>query len=980
MPGENQLVTSSFWQQRNLSSMKTIERMLLTLTLLVASNFLSALAFGQNQWTRQSPLPAARNLTGVAWATPTHGFAAGEARTFIETFDGGTTWQSVNIGASTSDPFYTVSCRDAANCFVIGTSGSGGPDHWRTIDGGVSWQRITNAPAGGSWYHIDFVSASVGFMSGNGVARTSDGGATWSQMSGYPDCPVMYGMDFRDAQMGLAGGDRVSTTDGGPGIFKTIDAGATWVRKFSQSANDLLWLENTTAIATVGTSIYRSTDAGETWSPISNQISTGLGDMSVLPNGTIVGVSDSGDAWRSTDGGLNWTRTLAGLGALPASWGVSFLDNQIGAIVGQGGFIFKTTDGGLTWAMLNRGIGGVSFYDLEMFDDSAGLAVGDDGYFLRTADGGNHWDTSRLQVSGVVVGRNESLQAINVVDQDFAVAAGYDGVVYKTFDRGATWESIGYPNLPGEFFISDVKFIDRNLGYVVGNRPGIAQGLFRTTDGGTTWTALANPNGGYSLDFVDANHGWDVFVGGLGYRTTDGGATWQEMILPNQGFSPNISKIDFINTNVGWAVGWHGYAAHTTDGGITWQLQNIATIDDQILGLYVLSTTEVFAVGAPSGGSPSLYHTSNAGAIWQKSALPSQYSLSSIFATQSRKVWTSGYDGAVLHDPNFGGPISTPTPTPTPTATPITTATPVATATPTLTATPTATATPAPASPTPTLAPTVTPTPSPSPAPQPKAINLSTRLRVETGNNVGIGGFIVTGSTPKHLLIRGIGPSLTGLGIANALADPVLELHGPGAFVTITNNNWRDAQEAEIQTTGIPPSADLEPAIVVTLVPGAYTAIIKGNGDTSGIALMEVYDLNQGVDSKLANLSTRAFVSTGNNIVIAGFMLGGNSAEDRIVIRGIGPSLAGAGLPDALADPVLELRDANGQLLAANNNWQDNGGPAAELIAAGLAPANNLEAAIVATLPPGLYTALLAGTNNGTGTGLVEVYDRGPTP
>ena len=160
------------------------------------------------------------------------------------------------------------------------------------------------------------------------------------------------------------------------------------------------------------------------------------------------------------------------MGALPASWNVSFLDNQIGSIVGQGGFIFKTTDGGLTWAMLNSGIGGVSFYDLEMFDDNAGLAVGDNGYFLRTSNGGARWDTGRVTVTGVVVGRNENLQAVSVVDANFAVAAGYDGVVYKTFDRGVTWQSIGYPNLPGVYFISDVKFINRNLGYVIGNRVG----------------------------------------------------------------------------------------------------------------------------------------------------------------------------------------------------------------------------------------------------------------------------------------------------------------------------------------------------------------------------------------------------------------------------------------------------------------------------------------------------------------------------
>ena len=214
------------------------------------------------------------------------------------------------------------------------------------------------------------------------------------------------------------------------------------------------------------------------------------------------------------------------------------------------------------------------------------------------------------------------------------------------------------------------------------------------------------------------------------------------------------------------------------------------------------------------------------------------------------------------------------------------------------------------------------------------------------------------------MIIRAIGPSLTRYGIVDVLADPVLELHGPGAFVTITNNDWRDTQEAEIQATGIPPANDLESAIVATLAPGAYTAIVRGNGNTSGVALVEVYDLNQGVASKLANLSTRAFVSTGDNIVIAGFLLSNYPGLDRVVVRGIGPSLAPGTFPASavLADPTLELRDTNGTLLIANNDWQDNPVQAAEITAAGLAPTNNLESAIAATLPPGLYTALLAGT------------------
>jgi hypothetical protein len=255
-------------------------------------------------------------------------------------------------------------------------------------------------------------------------------------------------------------------------------------------------------------------------------------------------------------------------------------------------------------------------------------------------------------------------------------------------------------------------------------------------------------------------------------------------------------------------------------------------------------------------------------------------------------------------------------------------------------------------------------------------------MRVQTGDNVGIGGFIITGTVPKHVLLRAIGPSLTQFGVPGALADPALELHGPGAFVTITDDNWRDdlVQEAAIIADGIPPSNDLESAIDATLTPGAYTAIVRGNGDTSGVALVEVYDLSQAVLAKLANISTRAFVSTGDNIVIAGFLLGGNNGDDGIIVRGIGPSLAAFGVANALPDPTLELRDGNGALLVANNDWQDDSAQAAELTAAGLALTNQLESGIAMTLPPGLYTALLAGLNNSTGIGLVEVYDRGATP
>ena len=339
-----------------------------------------------------------------------------------------------------------------------------------------------------------------------------------------------------------------------------------------------------------------------------------------------------------------------------------------------------------------------------------------------------------------------------------------------------------------------------------------------------------------------------------------------------------------------------------------------------------------------------------------------------------------GIDTLQITGAGCGG---TPTPTPTPTLTPTPTATPTPTPTPSPTPTPCLSCTPTP-TPTPTVTPTLTPTATPTATPSPgtQAINLSTRMRVQTGDNVAIGGFIVTGTAPKRVLLRAIGPSLSGSGIADPLADPVLELHGPGGFTTVINNNWRDTQEAEIIATGLAPTNDLESAIVAVLDPGAFTAIVKGNGNTSGVALVEIYDLNQTVDSRLANLRTRAFVLTGNDIVIAGFLLSSGPSMDRLIVRGIGPSLAPGTFPPSvvLANPVLELRDSNGTLLISDDNWQDDPVQAAEITAAGLAPTNPSEAAIAATLSPGLYTALLSGANSGTGIGVVEIYDRGPLP
>lgn len=267
------------------------------------------------------------------------------------------------------------------------------------------------------------------------------------------------------------------------------------------------------------------------------------------------------------------------------------------------------------------------------------------------------------------------------------------------------------------------------------------------------------------------------------------------------------------------------------------------------------------------------------------------------------------------------------------------------------------------------------PTPSPTPA---QPLNISTRLGVGTGDNAMIGGFIITGNASKPVLIRGLGPSLSNFGLTGLLLDPFLELRGADGGLLVQNDNWKDAQRSQIEGTPFEPGDDRESVIIASLPPAAYTAVLTGTNQTTGLGLLEIYDLDQAVDSQLANISTRGFVGAQNNVMIGGFILGGNppqTGSTRVAVRGLGPSLVQFGLGNLLADPTLELHDANGATLIANDNWTDDPASAALLSANGLEPADSNESAIFTTLPPGQFTAILAGQNGGTGLGIIEVYN-----
>jgi arylsulfate sulfotransferase len=256
----------------------------------------------------------------------------------------------------------------------------------------------------------------------------------------------------------------------------------------------------------------------------------------------------------------------------------------------------------------------------------------------------------------------------------------------------------------------------------------------------------------------------------------------------------------------------------------------------------------------------------------------------------------------------------------------------------------------------------------------PQALNLSTRSTISSGDNVLINGFIIRGTEPKTMVLRALGPSLSGFGVSGVLADPVLKLYNSSGTLIATNDNWQsDSHNADIQKNGFAPPRLLESATLQTLAPGAYTVVVRGKDPTPGIGLVELYDLSPLSNSKLANMSGRGYVGTGDNVLISGFIVG-DVESATVVVRALGPSLGPLGVSNPLSDPVLTIYDSKGSAIASNDNWQENNNRI-YIQRRGLAPPNLLESAIVLHLPAGSYTAIVRGANGATGNALVEVYD-----
>lgn len=270
--------------------------------------------------------------------------------------------------------------------------------------------------------------------------------------------------------------------------------------------------------------------------------------------------------------------------------------------------------------------------------------------------------------------------------------------------------------------------------------------------------------------------------------------------------------------------------------------------------------------------------------------------------------------------------------------------------------------------------PTPTPTATPSSTPTAKSLNMSTRLAVGTGDNGLIGGFILVGNQPHRILIRAMGPSVP---VTNALSDPTLELHGSSGALLASNDNWQDSQRDDIQATGLAPTNARESAILMTLQPGAYTAVMTGKDGGTGIGLVELYDLDPGMNGWLANISTRGFVGNGDQTMIGGFILDGGNGAGRVLVRALGPSLGtyaiNTNVEPVVSNPLLELRDGNGNVIASNDNWKSDQQLAIALTR--IPPPNDLESALIADVTAGPYTALVRANGDGAGIGLVEIYN-----
>jgi photosystem II stability/assembly factor-like uncharacterized protein len=865
-----------------------------------------------------------------------------------------------------------------------------------------------------------------------GVWVTTDGGAKWSPRA--QNLPVItissIVVDPTDGNtVYIATGDADGFVTPSAGVYKSTDAGNTWaVTGLAFQLADFAFItklsidpgNGSNLYAATNTGVYYSRNAGKSWTLVSPDSGTGFApyrDIKLKPGtaSTAYTVNDNGAFYRSTDSGVTWkpaagvpdaTTTQRAVIAVTAAdpkvvyllaasttdlvlykssdGGGSFTQVPSTTLsqfaTGQATFYdlvlavsptnanelmsgvisaYRSTDGGRTWFFTSSGPTGKAYpivhvdqHDIEYLNGA--IYYCSDGGIHRSPDGGATWAnlSPTLGVGQIydVAGSNQNPSLIYVGEQDcgfnrydgsvwehrdfgdfsgVAVDPTNDQVVYaaahgvfnKSTDGYNTSQPLKPTTEPARFFGPPVAINPVNTKVVYAG----FQNLYRSADAGGNWTKVSNFTDAAKVQVIgiapsdpktiyvardDENGGSAKF-----YRTTDEGATFTDVSagLP---FAVTGVAIDPTNPRRIWVSlkgGNTNAVYYSTDGGSKWTNFSGGTLPNSSTRAIVYETgsQDGLYVGTLTG----VYYRNAKMNDWQpyNNNLPNVI-VDSLKIDDNSKKLRAGTFGRGLWQANVAGATST----------------------------------------------------------KGKLLNISTRLRVLTGENVEIAGFIVTGTDAKKVLVRGLGPSLP---TSQNLPDPTLALHDATKTLQ-TNDDWKDTQQAAIQATTVPPPRDAESALIATVPAGTskYTAILAGKGSATGIGLVEVYDLAQSANSQLANISTRGFVDSGDNVMIGGVILGPDgSGASRVLLRGIGPSLGGSGVANALADPVLTLKNGNGVTVATNDNWKAT--QQREIEATKAAPSKDAESAILQTLGPGKYTAILSGKNNGTGVALVEAYN-----
>ncbi|MCK6475657.1 MAG: YCF48-related protein [Phycisphaerales bacterium] len=609
-------------------------------------------------FTQQSAKPTGRNLGGIVALSPTRAIAVGDNHHIVETTDGGLTWNKKMGTAYSTDPFYTITFFDSLHGYVAGNN----QDAYRTVNGGATWVKM-NSMLSGSVRELDFVTPTTGFAGYNGaLSWTPDGGLTWQLRSGYPDCPIVYGMDFRDGLVGIIAGHQ-STTDQ-VGLHRTTDGGVRWTCVLEGAANDVLWIDDSTVISVSGTDVIRSDDAGENWYIVGwGAIETGAGEIARAGATDRLGaVSLSGDIWISTDLGYSWRHIVEGIGILPATWDITFFDENNGWVCGSTGLVYRTTDGGETWTLVNNGCGDV-VTALDFADDNHGIAVTNGGYVFQTSNAGATWPVIRLKETGLVWGRDEGLNAARMLDLNNIVVAGAGGVVFKSTDGGASWASTGWPwGVVSPYFQANtISFVDGQRGFMAGQE-GPGTNLYRTDDGGWSWYEIPDMGALFVDSDFKGSRGLLCTGGSAIFRSTDAGDTWQFIEVTTQ--PTYFSGLSFTDENNGWVAGWYGYVGRSSDGGLTWtdyqQDQN-----ENYLAISATSPWDVWLLGYDESTFKYFYkRTVNGGKTWTRTGITGEEYYERMHIRPSGRVWIGGMFGAIIHCPAPPLAITLPADTP----------------------------------------------------------------------------------------------------------------------------------------------------------------------------------------------------------------------------------------------------------------------------------------------------------------------------